>query len=134
MKVLLQKCLHSILGSALPYKETGDAEERTLANTVTAGGLLLKHLTGKLALLDLLFSQFAPPALLGLFALLRPVCSVTDIHWSRHKQQPPTSQTPCIEGVCLAHNGTASGSLKETTFLEGAIMREVHYSDMCLSL
>ncbi|KAL3152002.1 hypothetical protein ABBQ32_001122 [Trebouxia sp. C0010 RCD-2024] len=124
VKVLLQKCLHSILGSALPYKETGDAEERTLANTVTAGGLLLKHLTGKLALLDLLFSQFAPPALLGLFALLRPVCSVTDIHWSRHKQQPPTSQTPCIEGVCLAHNGTASGSLKETTFLEGAIMQE----------
>lgn len=55
MKVLLQKCLHSILGSALPYKETGDAEERALANTVTAGGLLLKHLTGKLALLDLLF-------------------------------------------------------------------------------
>lgn len=48
VKVLLQKCLHSILGSALPYKETGDAEERALANTVTAGGLLLKHLTGKL--------------------------------------------------------------------------------------
>ena len=48
VKVLLQKCLHSILGSALPYKETGDAEERALANTVTAGGLLLKHLAGKL--------------------------------------------------------------------------------------
>lgn len=48
VKALLQKCLHSILGSALPYKETGDAEERALANTVTAGGLLLKHLTGRL--------------------------------------------------------------------------------------
>ena len=47
VKALLQKCLHSILGSALPYKETGDAEERALANTVTAGGLLLKYLTGK---------------------------------------------------------------------------------------
>lgn len=48
VKALLQKCLHSILGSVLPYKETGDAEERALANTVIAGGLLLKHLTGKL--------------------------------------------------------------------------------------
>lgn len=46
-KSLLQKCLSSIIGSALPYTETGDIEERTLANTVTAGGLLLKHLTGE---------------------------------------------------------------------------------------
>lgn len=61
VKVLLQKCLHSILGSALPYKETGDAEERALANTVTAGGLLLKYLTGKL--------QNAPGPAVSHFAL-----------------------------------------------------------------
>lgn len=54
VKALLQKCLHSIIGSALPYKETGDAEEKALANTVTAGGLLLKYVTGKLQALYLL--------------------------------------------------------------------------------
>lgn len=48
VKALLQKCLNSIIGWALPYRETGDAEERALANTVTAGGLLLKHFTGNL--------------------------------------------------------------------------------------
>ena len=46
-KSLLQKWLSSIIGTALPYTQTGDNEERALANTVTAGGLLLKHLTGE---------------------------------------------------------------------------------------
>ena len=68
VKALLQKCLQSILGSTLPYKETGDAEETALANTVIAGGLLLKYLTGRLQTpLDLLcYMHTHAPALLHL--------------------------------------------------------------------
>lgn len=81
VKVLLQKCLHSILGSALPYKETGDAEERALANTVTAGGLLLKHLTGKLQNTPgPAVSHFAMQTQASALSCLHVACNVRDKH------------------------------------------------------
>ena len=46
MKGLLSKCMDSIIGSALPYVETGDAQEKELATTITQGGILKQHITG----------------------------------------------------------------------------------------
>jgi len=47
IKGVLHKCLDSVYGSALPYVETGDAEERALATVVTRGGVVSKYLSGK---------------------------------------------------------------------------------------
>ena len=38
--------MDSIIGSALPYVETGDAQEKELATTITQGGILKQHITG----------------------------------------------------------------------------------------
>lgn len=84
VKVLLQKCLPGILGSALPYKETGDAQERALANTVTAGGLLLKHLTGKLELPSLLCHSLGHLRLLCVCTPAPCMCC-TKLHRPGHK-------------------------------------------------
>lgn len=45
-KAVLQKCVDSILGSALPYEQTNDAELKALAHAVTTGGIVQKHFSG----------------------------------------------------------------------------------------
>ena len=45
-KAVLQKCVDSILGSALPYEQTSDAELKALAHAVTTGGIMQKHFPG----------------------------------------------------------------------------------------
>lgn len=45
-KAVLQKCMDSIFGSALPYEQTSDAELKALAHAVTAGGIIQKHFSG----------------------------------------------------------------------------------------
>ncbi len=45
-KAVLQKCMDSIFGSALPYEQTSDAELKALAHAVTNGGIIQKHLSG----------------------------------------------------------------------------------------
>ena len=45
-KAVLQKCVESILGSALPYEQTSDAELKALAHAVTTGGIIQKHFSG----------------------------------------------------------------------------------------
>ena len=45
-KAVLQKCVDSILGSALPYEQTSDAELKALAHAVTTGGIMQQHFPG----------------------------------------------------------------------------------------
>lgn len=45
-KAVLQKCMDSILGSALPYEQTSDAELKALAHAVTTGGIIQRHFSG----------------------------------------------------------------------------------------
>ena len=45
-KAVLQKYVDSILGSALPYEQTSDAELKALAHAVTSGGIMQQHFPG----------------------------------------------------------------------------------------
>lgn len=45
-KAVLQKCMDSVFGSALPYEQTSDAELKALAHAVTNGGIIQKHFSG----------------------------------------------------------------------------------------
>lgn len=38
--------MEHIIASALPYQETGDAQDKALAATVLGGGILAKYVTG----------------------------------------------------------------------------------------
>ena len=43
---MLLSNMEHIIASALPYQETGDAQDKALAATVLGGGILVKHVTG----------------------------------------------------------------------------------------
>ena len=65
MKGLLSRCMDSIIGSALPYVETGDAQEKELATTITQGGILKQFISGNAGMLEQLKSceSVAGPAI-----------------------------------------------------------------------
>lgn len=46
LDLLLLNNMEHIIGAALPYQETGDPQDKTLAATVLTGGILAKHVSG----------------------------------------------------------------------------------------
>lgn len=43
---LFLRNMEHVIGSNLPYQETGDAQDKALAATNLGGGILVKHVTG----------------------------------------------------------------------------------------
>ena len=94
MKAMLSKYVDDVIGSALPYLEPGDAQQKALATTVIAGGILSKYLSGAGSIAEILLEQHSTPTWHVCFACCTS-CSVC------HGIQSPIGLSRCSAANAL---------------------------------